>query len=168
MRSIEQSFDLISRQLKNSANHLDQYSSRKDLAAGNYHAIKELSLLEDQVTTLRATLESEERKILKMREIWIDMLLRLYLYMCINGRSSSDFIRILQQPIDFLIGPFEASLKSEIDVKHFTSQEYSVEDGIAYVEAIERQHKMVEQKIQNYLMATRRQIESIITKSISS
>lgn len=167
MRTVEQSFELIRRQLENSANHLKQHSTRKELAENNYGAIKELSKLQDQVSIMQATLEGQELRIAKMFQVWNDMLLKLYLFMCINMCSSDDFYRVIQQPIDLLITPYEAMRKDAIQPKCLSYKHNTLEENIALVDENEKQYALVEEEVQNDIVATKRQLEQIITKSLN-
>lgn len=167
MRSVEQSFALISRQLEHSAHHLSRHSSRKDLAEGNYQAIKELSKLQDQLLIMQEALSCNELKILRMQKVWNDQLSKLYLFLSAIGLSSTDFFRIIEQPIDFLLAPFEAEFKSKIPIKTFNSVKYSEEEICLQIEENERQYAMIEQQVENDLMTTKRQIEIIINKTLN-
>lgn len=167
MRSVEQSFALISRQLEHSAHHLSRHSSRKDLAEGNYQAIKELSMLQDQLLIMQETLSCDELKISRMQKAWNDQLSKLYLFLSALGLSSTDFFRIIQQPIDFFIASFEAELKSKIPIKTFNPVKCMEEDICLQIEENERQYAMIEQQVENDLMTTKRQIELIINKTLN-
>lgn len=167
MRSVEESFAIISRQLEKSANHLNQHSSRKDLAEGNYLAIKELSKLQNQVLIMQETLKCEELKITKMQKVWNDQLLRLYLFLSLMGYSSHDFFTVIQQPIDLLITPLEASIKSEIPVKQLSFANHTVEESISLIEENEKRYALIEEKLQKDLMTTKCQIEQLVSKSLN-
>ena len=167
MRTLDQSFALIDRQLENNERHLRQYSSRIDMAEGNRLALKELALIRDQVTGYQSCLQSQEQTILKMRRIWSDHLLKVHLYLSSKDNSSQDFLRVLGQPIDLLIMPFEAALKSEVKVTHLDLTKYSPEENMAMLENIQSQYIKAEHQVQNNLMLTKYQINSIITQSLN-
>lgn len=167
MRTLDQSFTIIKRSLENSTNHLSQYSSRKDLSEINYLALAEVSRLQDQMLIMQETLSCDELKISRMQKVWNDQLSKLYLFLSVIGLSSTDFFRIIQQPIDFLIASFEAELKSKIPIKTFNPVKCTEDEVCMQIEENERQYAMIEQQVENDLMTTKRQIETIINKTLN-
>lgn len=160
------SVDLINGTIDKTLNHLNLFSPRKDIIAANELAQGRLSEVRDQLMTSDLLIDSLAGKNQRMIQKWRDHLTRIYLFLSNEGYPPNEFLRILDQPIDFLLTPYISSLKSNIEVLKLSLDHHSVAELTALIERNEQMYDQVEKDVQVLLQSTNRQIESIIRKSL--